>query len=193
MKSNELYWDFLPNFNNKYVVSRDGRIVSLNYNGTNEIKELSQFLQGDYLAVKLTKNGKSIHYFIHKAVAETFIPNPNNYPEINHKSGIKTENFVKNLEWCNRSQNIKHAYDTGLKVAPSGKDHIKSTPVNMFDLDMNFIKSFISYTECCEYLKKNYNYTKVQPSYISRVVLGKRKKYKDFTFRKAEEFVGREV
>ena len=61
MKSNELYWDFLPNFNNKYVVSRDGRIVSLNYNGTNEIKELSQFLQGDYFAVKLTKNGKSIH------------------------------------------------------------------------------------------------------------------------------------
>lgn len=181
------YWDFLPNFDNRYIVSRDGRIVSLDYNSKKGIKELSQFKLKGYLMVKLTRQGKSIHYFVHRAVAETFIPNPNNYLEVNHKSGIKTENFVENLEWCTRSQNIKHAYDTGLKFAKKGGDSPISKAVRMFDLQMNKIKDFNSYTECCDYLKEKYNYLKVKPSYISRVCLGQRKRYKQFTFRKLSD------
>lgn len=186
MKSNN-YWEFLPNFDNRYIVSKDGRIVSLDYNGTKEIKELSQYMHGQYLAVKLTKNGKNISYAVHRAVAETFIENPNNYPEVNHKSGIKTENFVENLEWCTRSQNVQHAYDTGLKKAKSREEHPKSTPVRMFDLQMNKITDFISYTECCNYLKKEYNYINAKPNQISRVALGKRKRYKQFTFRRISD------
>lgn len=183
MKSNN-FWEFIPNCQNKYIVSRDGRIVSLDYNNTKEIRELKQYKHGEYLVVKITINDKSNYRFVHRIVAETFLENPNNYSEINHKSGVKTENDVKNLEWCNRSQNVKHAYDNGLKIAPKGENHPKSVKVKMFDLNMNFIKEFISYTECCEYLKNNYDYKKVVPNYISRVALGKRKKYKDFTFRK---------
>lgn len=183
MKSNN-YWEFLPNYNNKYIVSRDGRILSLDYNGTKQIKELSQYMKGQYLSVKLTKNGKSEYCLVHRAVAETFIPNPNNLPEINHKSGIKTENFVENLEWVTRSENIQHAYDNNLKKAKRGKEHPKSIQIRMFDLKMRFIKKFVSCTECCEYLKNNYGIINAKPNYISRVVNGSRKQYKGFTFRK---------
>lgn len=186
MKLNN-YWDFLPNFDNKYIVSRDGRIVSLDYNGTKEIKELSQFMHTQYLAVKLTKNGESICYAVHRAVAETFIPNPDNLPEVNHKSGIKTENFVENLEWCTRSENVQHAYNIGLKQARSGEEHPKSEPVRMFDLKMNKIKDFISYTECCKYLNEYCGYKNAKPSYISRVALGNRKRYGKYTFRRIND------
>ena len=134
-----------------------------------------------------SKNGQNICYAVHRAVAETFLEKPNNYSEVNHKSGIKTENFVENLEWCTRSQNVQHAYDIGLKKARSGEEHPKSEPVRMFDLKMNKIKDFVSFAECCDYLKQNYGYVNARPNYISRVVSGKRKKYGEFTFRKINE------
>lgn len=55
--------------------------------------------------------------FVHRCVASAFIPNPNGYREVNHINGDKKDNRVENLEWCSRSQNMKHAYVTGLKHA----------------------------------------------------------------------------
>jgi len=71
-------------------------------------------------------NGKGYHnfycskqkknFYIHRVVALCFIPNPNNYKEINHIDGNKSNNSASNLEWCNRSFNNKHAYKTGLRA-----------------------------------------------------------------------------
>ena len=58
--------------------------------------------------------------YVHRLVAETWIPNPNHYEQVNHINGDKSDNRVENLEWVTRSQNIRHAYRTGLnnKVTP---------------------------------------------------------------------------
>ena len=67
-----------------------------------------------YLYLNLSKNGKAKSYMIHRLVAEAYLPNPENLPQVNHKDENKANNCLQNLEWCDASYNVKHAYDTGL-------------------------------------------------------------------------------
>ena len=67
-----------------------------------------------YWVVNLWVEGKLYHRQIHRLLAETFIPNPENLPYINHIDGDKTNNSLDNLEWCTHSHNMQHAWDTGL-------------------------------------------------------------------------------
>jgi len=77
-----------------------------------------------YLRVNIKIAGISKSYFrIHRLVAIMFIPNPNNFPQVNHINGNKKDNRVENLEWCNNSDNMKHAYQHGLHPIIRGQDH----------------------------------------------------------------------
>ena len=67
-----------------------------------------------YGLVSLMSNGKRYNGRVHRLIAETFIPNPENKPEVNHNDGDKTNNSVDNLQWTTRKENMEHAHQTGL-------------------------------------------------------------------------------
>lgn len=77
-----------------------------------------------YLDTRLYKNGKKKSAFLHRLIAEVFIPNPSNLAQVNHLNGIKTDNRIENLEWASPANNMKHAHDTGLSKPPN-KNHRK--------------------------------------------------------------------
>lgn len=99
-------------YDGKYLVTSEGEIYSLFNKGKMKIhKQIPRKHSNGYLRVLI--NGKD--YYIHRLVAECFLPNPYEYKEVNHKDGNKTNNCVDNLEWCSRAMNNKHCFETGLR------------------------------------------------------------------------------
>lgn len=116
-------WKPIKGYEEKYEVSSLGRVRN---SLKNKIKNTR--LNNGYVIVDLYKGGIRKTYLVHRLVATAFIPNPNNYNEVNHISGIKSCNCSKNLEWCNRSMNMIHAYKMGLcnkKIKGGDKNVIK--------------------------------------------------------------------
>ena len=87
-----------------YKINRSGEVLSVR---TGKILKAGKNRQG-YMNVVLSKNGESKTYKVHRLAAKTFIPNPNNYPCINHKDEDKTNNNIENLEWCTAKYNINY-------------------------------------------------------------------------------------
>lgn len=109
-------WREIEGTNGSYEVSNTGKVRSMNYNKSGRIKELKQKIDKyGYCVVTLHVKGKQKYPTVHRLVACAFIPNPNNLPQVNHKDTNKENNSVSNLEWCTPGENIKHAFDNGLK------------------------------------------------------------------------------
>lgn len=102
---------YIKGYKYLYSINRKGEIYSYH---SNKLMKLMKDKDG-YLKVNLSKNGKSRKYIVHRLVAQTFLENPNKFPQVNHKNGIKDDNRVENLEWCTVSSNHKHAFKIGLK------------------------------------------------------------------------------
>lgn len=137
-----LYKD-IPNYEGLYKVSSDGKVIS-----PNGIRK-AEISQTGYWRIALWKNGKGKHFFVHRLVAMAFIPNPNNYEFVNHIDGNKLNNRAENLEWCNLSQNVQHAYRTGLI-------HPATTKVIQYTMDFKKVKEWNSIREACESLGLNH-------------------------------------
>lgn len=103
-------WLPITGFSN-YAVSNDGRVK--NTVTDRELKPIRE--RTGYSHVTLCNGGKHHQTSIHRLVAQEFIPNPDDKPMVNHIDGDKANNRVDNLEWCTPSENMQHAYRTGLQ------------------------------------------------------------------------------
>lgn len=123
-------WWYHPEFINIFV-STEGQIALIRRKQL-YVAEQYPINSGYLVASVYTKPGSNKLELVHRMVAETFIPNPNNYGFVNHKDGNKYNNRVENLEWCDRSQNMVHAVKKGLVkterviVAETGKAYSSS-------------------------------------------------------------------
>lgn len=102
----EEIWKDIDGYIGLYQVSNLGNVKSLNFGRTKKEKLLSIGKTGKgYCAVSLCKNGNQKTALVHRLVANAFIPNPQNLPQINHKNEIKSDNSADNLEWCDCKYN----------------------------------------------------------------------------------------
>jgi hypothetical protein len=173
-------WLPIVGFESLYEVSSDGEIKSLpkkyvRSNGIPDSKKemvLSLIDNGNgYKCVTLCGNGKNKRVYIHQIVATAFIPNPENYSEVNHKDGDKSNNCVSNLEWSNRSLNNSHAWKTGLNKGydKSGNNNprYKNGKKTRIDVEKSceecgspFVAKFIT-TRFCSFLCSGRNKVKM--------------------------------
>ena len=179
-------WKDIQNYEEFYEVSNLGRIRRKeNYVNSRIKNNTKRFVKArilkqnkkrsGYLTVDLSKNNVVKTISVHRIVAIAFCENPLNKKEVNHKNGIKTDNRAENLEWVTPSENIKHAYNLGLKQGRGKKIRCKQ-------LDIIFNSSY----EAAEYINnkffKNAKQVKSMSSKIRSACLGLQKVAYGFTW-----------
>ena len=132
----------------KYLINKDGIIVSLKHK---QPKIMKIKYDKQYYCIGLCKNNKVYYKKIHRLLAETFIPNPNNLPCINHIDGNKLNNRLDNLEWCTHSHNTIEMHKNIIQG--------KGTSSRKCDLYYKgiFIKEFDKISDACKYASNNFN------------------------------------
>ena len=158
--ANEI-WRPVRDFEGLYEVSNLGRVRSVDrwskYKGSDTIQAyrkgrlLRQFkTKCGYYLVSLSRDGGTRHYSVHRLVAEAFIPNPDNLPEVNHKDENKFNNCADNLEWCTNIYNIHY----GTRIYRSlTKQHFK--PVEQLTLDGRHIEYYQGVSDASRHVGAN--------------------------------------
>ena len=126
-------WRDIKGYEGYYQISNFGRVKSLSRDvGSNRCKKetiMKTSLDKDgYENLVLRKNGKQRHFRVNRLVAEAFLENPNNYPQVNHKDEDKTNNNVNNLEWCSAKYNVNY----GSRTEKASKKVICATTGKIF-------------------------------------------------------------
>lgn len=192
MNEDEIFVD-IEGYEGKYQVSNLGRIKSLGNENTKKEKILKQIKdRGGYLCVNLCKNGKGNFCLVHRLVANAFIENPSNLPQVNHKDENKTNNIVDNLEWCDAKYNTNYGTAIQRRVASTDyktfqQKRVTSTDwksigrktaeklskqVYQYSLDGELVAIWKSTTECG---RNGFNFR-----HVSDCCLSKRKSHKGF-------------
>lgn len=136
---------------NKYQLFTNGEIIALGRVGargyTVKDKKLKPCIRNGYLSYSLNLEGKTKYYYLHRLIAQNFIPNPDNLPCVNHKDGDKLNNNIDNLEWCSYSQNNKHAFEHNLKQ-PTILKHEKHWNAKLTEEDVEWIRQHYIKNSC---------------------------------------------
>ena len=116
-------WKSVEGFEGLYEISNLGRVKSLGNNKSRKERILKPKKHRDgYLQVCLCRNGKHKMFQVHRLVATMFIPNPEDFEQVNHRDEVKTNNCVSNLEWCSRKYNSNYG-TRNIRVATSLTNH----------------------------------------------------------------------
>lgn len=138
----EEIWKPIEGYEGLYEVSNLGRVKSLNYKHTGQEKIMKTLLKRTgYCRASLRKDNISKDWSVHRLVANAFIENPENLPEVNHKDENPSNNCVENLEWCDHKYNVN--YGTAIKR----RAEKLSTPIKCLDLETNKTTYFSSINE----------------------------------------------
>jgi hypothetical protein len=119
-------WKSISNYENLFMVSDQGRIINLD---KMKVKELQPHKNNGYVRTTLCNNNIKIQFSVHILVAEAFLENIDNKPQVNHINGIKHDNRLENLEWATCSENITHAIKTGLLKINGTKTFADQAPI----------------------------------------------------------------
>lgn len=145
-KAIKVLWKDIPGYEGLYQISNTGLVLSksrfdsLGRYVSRKIRKLYSDKDG-YLLIALNKDGAKKTFKVHRLVAEAFIPNPHNYPQINHKDENVKNNKASNLEWCTAKYNCNYGGHTARQVLTASK------PVLQFDLHNHFVKRWPSTAE----------------------------------------------
>ena len=156
----EEIWKDIEGYEGMYQVSNYGRVKGQERwthfkNGKKPRFEPERILKfakhhKGYVKAQLRKEDKLKAFFVHRLVAQAFIPNPEGKPQVNHKDGDKLNNTVSNLEWTTQSENLKHSYHILESHKKSVENmyefrmKVKCKPVVVYDREGNFVAEFKS-------------------------------------------------
>ena len=136
-------WKDIKGYEGLYKVSNLGKVKSMGHRRTHTLeKDLKPSIFHGYEHVTLLKHGKGTKMRVHRIVAQAFIPNPLNKPQINHIDGNKLNNCISNLEWATSQENILHAFNMGLNHAQKGAENRRSIKVIQMDMFGNDIAKY---------------------------------------------------
>jgi len=147
--TNEL-WKPIIGYEEKYMVSNYGNILSLTYKRSDKsvLMSPSKTKKG-YLRIKLSKHNKSKTHSVHKLVALAFLPNTNSELIVNHKNGKRDDNRLDNLEWVTHQENVLHGFRELGRIPTTRKQ------VNQYSISGEFIKTWTSAQEIANSLNLN--------------------------------------
>lgn len=137
-------WKDVSGYEGLYQVSNHGRVKRLFKNGKENVLSGKKDKDG-YVEVILSVNQRKKFFRLHRLVADVFIPNPENKPQINHKDRNKQNNSADNLEWATGSENVFHTFVTGRRVY--------KRPVLQYTRNMELVSSWGSIKEAGRALK----------------------------------------
>lgn len=168
-------WKDIVGYENLYQVSNFGNVRSFKHKKPKLLKPRKD--SKGYLQIVLSNHNKSRkNFLIHRLVAQAFIPNPKNYPVINHKDENPLNNNVSNLEWCTQKYNTNYgtAQERRVKKLTNRKD--QSKPVLQYDKNGIFVKEYPSIMDA----ERN---TGVNHQHIGKVCKGKLKSARGYVWK----------